>query len=307
MQNKNEQKLKPHMIAFVDFMGTRDTVKKEEKKNQLFELLLWVHNEMRNEGYFKAGIEGNGCTIQAKVTSFSDNIVITIPISNDVTLGSDWNLALDHIQDIIFQLFLKASENNFLIRGAIDIGDLYHEKHMVFGNALINAYEHEQKAFYPRIILTDNCLAKRQDYMYLNDLDPNVFAHILELKILDFRNLPASLGLLERVSTFKDFDGTICMRFIPNNMHINYLACYVANLPKDVKDMYRKGLLDFNKCIRNIEQNINNCNDSYLRKNWEWMNNYIQIEKSFFEIFKQHESLIQEHLQQQKETSIITD
>jgi hypothetical protein len=312
MQNNNEQKLKPHMIAFVDFMGTRETVKKEErknqqKKNQLFELLLWVHNEVRKEGYYKTNISenGGGAECQPTVTSFSDNIVITIPISDDLKFGYHWDYALSSIQQLISMLFFRALENGFLIRGAIDVGELYHADHMVFGEALINAYEHERKAFYPRVILTDNCLAKRQDYQ------DNVLKELsltMDLNILDFRN-QTDLTWLEQTDVFKDFDGTLCMRFINKQMYGAYIiTCCATNLPKDVQESYQKKLFDFDKCISNIEQIINNCNDSYLRKNWEWMNNYIKTEKNFFEIFKQHHPLIKQHkLEQQKKTSLITD
>jgi hypothetical protein len=71
--------------------------------------------------------------------------------SRRVTQFSDW---INIIKDI-FVLQLNLLRHGFLIRGAVTVGDLYHDDQFCFGPALIEAAELEKLAMYPRVILTD--------------------------------------------------------------------------------------------------------------------------------------------------------
>jgi hypothetical protein len=81
----------------------------------------------------------------AHLTSFSDNVVASVPFDERYLI---WTLqSLGNIQ-------LGAALAGFWIRGAVTIGDLYHDAHIVFGPALNRAYYLESHhAKYPRILL----------------------------------------------------------------------------------------------------------------------------------------------------------
>lgn len=262
--------LKPHMIAFIDIMGTKDIVldsQKSYKKLQLLDVLLNIHDEIRQEGNLEQ-LE-NGVRYKAEITSFSDCIAISVPLSNSFQGGAIWDSALISIQKHVSQLFSIALEKGFLVRGAIEIGELYHANHMIFGEALVKAYLQEQKATYPRIVLTDNCLARRNDYSYI---PPPLMSqqYISNLKILDYDSeLDSQDAMLHTYANlFMDYDGTICLRMVNVQEFQN-----------------RKNPLEsFGQSIRN---GINDCcDDSNLKKNWIWLERYIEKEELSWKYFK---------------------
>ena len=81
-----------------------------------------------------------------KMTQFSDSLIISTNY-NDAGLLH----LIDHIEKIAFN-FLKMG---FLCRGGIASGFLFHEENVVFGPAMIEAYQLESsEAICPRIILS---------------------------------------------------------------------------------------------------------------------------------------------------------
>jgi len=84
----------------------------------------------------------------ARITSFSDNVVASIPYKTEYLFPT-----LDALARIQF----GAAAQGFLIRGAVTVGQLYHDEEIVFGPGLNRAYELESNkvsgAIYPRIIL----------------------------------------------------------------------------------------------------------------------------------------------------------
>lgn len=265
----HQKLLKPHVIAFIDVMGTKEILKNQSKKEDLLNLLLSVHREEQKEGRLEP-IE-NGVSVEANVTSFSDHIVISIPLCKNLKNGTTLDAALGLIQQHLSRLFSRALAYNFLIRGAIDVGELYHEKHMVFGQSLVDAYLNESKAVYPRIVLTDNCLAKRIDY----NLDygipdrPNYF---FELNTLDFNSSEpgSNSGVYTSANVFIDYDGTSCLRMV--NTHSWH------NIPDP--------MIDFKKSICKGKTDCGS--DSYLKKNWIWLERYIEKETYSWQQFKKH-------------------
>lgn len=264
--------LKPHMTAFIDIMGTKDISKDPIKKNELLNVLLGVHQEEQKEGYFEL-IE-NGGKAEANVTSFSDNIVISMPLCKNTKNGMPWDVTLHMIQQHVSRLFSRALACGFLIRGAIDVGELYHAKHMVFGQSLVDAYLNESKAIYPRIVLTDNCLAKRIDYSTEYPI-PNRPNYVFELNALDFNNSGNEYDIrCSSANVFIDYDGTTCLRTV------NTRSWY------DIPDP----LGDF---INSIHKGKSGCmSNSNLKKNWIWLERYIEKEAYIWQQFKKGLELV---------------
>ena len=117
------------------------------------------------------------------ITVFSDSIVVSFLAAER---KDTWHIIVRlhrMIRDMIYT-------SDYLFRGAITIGKLIHTKSVLFGPALVRAYELEsQKAIYPRIIIDPKCvrLIKRRKH---NDPDNPRFAFGLnDLLALDIDKL----------------------------------------------------------------------------------------------------------------------
>lgn len=94
-------------------------------------------------------------------TSFSDNVVVSAPISpNDLAA----------VLHFCFQFsWILLNHGGHLCRGAIVKGPLHHGTTEVFGKGLVDAYQIENKiADFPRIIVTQNV---RNDIIRFSDRD----------------------------------------------------------------------------------------------------------------------------------------
>jgi hypothetical protein len=89
----------------------------------------------------------------AAITTFSDLIVYSCPWSE---LKPIPYLFIQSLANVVASIVLDAMRMGCLIRGAITSGSLYHERGVVFGQALIDAYEIESRiAKHPRVVVAD--------------------------------------------------------------------------------------------------------------------------------------------------------
>jgi hypothetical protein len=85
------------------------------------------------------------------VTQFSDSIVISFKAYDQEEIPK----LFYNLQRLIAKLVAR----EILCRGAISYGPLYHKENLIFGPALVDAYETETKAaLYPRVILDKSVL-----------------------------------------------------------------------------------------------------------------------------------------------------
>lgn len=208
-QDKNPYKsdtgeplLKKSVVAFIDILGYKGQVKKafEEKKG---EALLRKLRKAFDETYDHIKDEADKILPQLAskklswiVKGFTDNIVIGYPIKDDAEpeMGTMFSILS------YFQLMMIIQ--GFFIRGGIDVGELYMDDEIIFGNGLLEAYEVEQNlASDPRIVLSKIALkytkihisyyarpeAAPQIELLLKDRDGQVFINYLS-PILEFVN-----------------------------------------------------------------------------------------------------------------------
>lgn len=135
----------------------------------------------------------------ARMTSFSDNVIVSLPYDPDILR---WTL--DGLATIQVGLALMG----FWVRGALTVGNLFHDESTVFGPALNRAYELESKsAIYPRILI-DPLIP---ELMTLNDSllesdDSWRFIDPFNLAFMDqAKSKPLNKGMLER---FNELGGT---------------------------------------------------------------------------------------------------
>ncbi len=150
--------LNNRIIAFVDILGFKKKV--ENASNDALEAEK-LHNALKRINTIKKENDGKGIynrkSFGVEVNTFSDSAVISYPAEKD-------NL-LYIILDLIY-LQLDLVLNNVLIRGAVTIGDLYHDGDIVYGPAMNYAYKLESEvAIYPRIIVDVVALGQYLDYV----------------------------------------------------------------------------------------------------------------------------------------------
>jgi hypothetical protein len=84
------------------------------------------------------------------VAAFSDNIAIGYPVDNKDDLA-----ALGALLVLVRDYQCSLMKYGFFVRGAIVLGDVYMDQNLIFGPALIEAYNAETTtAVFPRVILT---------------------------------------------------------------------------------------------------------------------------------------------------------
>jgi hypothetical protein len=94
--------------------------------------------------------------------TFTDNIVVGFPITFDDG-AYEFYVVLGHLAE--FQLQMAVS--GFFVRGAVAVGDVYMDEHIVFGPALIEAHDAEEKrARDPGIVLASS--ARDPKYIQLS-------------------------------------------------------------------------------------------------------------------------------------------
>jgi len=125
------------IVVFYDVLGWRSKITsagRDSKKIGDLRRLILHQGRLLRISNFK----------DVRVTSFSDNIVLSKPVDDEA--------------DVFIQqlgpLILGATLSGFLIRGGITLGDIVHDEEVVFGPGLNRAYELEsQVADVPRVVV----------------------------------------------------------------------------------------------------------------------------------------------------------
>lgn len=131
-----------YYIAYFDVLGTKASLKKDEKST--FSKLWLVSNFIKTHR-----------SKDVIIRSFSDNFLFAVKIDNNnptESLNSLFNVAASFAVECL-------SVYELLVRGAIAKGLLHIDSEIVLGESLIRAYEIESKvAIYPRTIIDKNVL-----------------------------------------------------------------------------------------------------------------------------------------------------
>jgi hypothetical protein len=138
------------IVLFLDILGFRkhvmDTIQKDKNSNELIDDEIKVkalYDTLSKMGDI-AGVNGNQDKI--KVTQFSDSIVISFVEDSPSNASTVFEIILKIITHLISQ--------EIICRGALSYGKFIHDSRILFGPALVDAYETESKAaMYPRVIM----------------------------------------------------------------------------------------------------------------------------------------------------------
>ena len=149
------------LVAYMDILGWEDATSRLAPE-KLVEALEQIHEEPRsfNEAERKRliefskqpGVKINQGYLKIHAAAFSDNIAVSQPKSFGTSIFS------------IRRICLRLLQLGFLTRGAVAVGQLYHEDNMIFGPALNRAHAIEvREAIFPRIVCDDPVVEMLKD------------------------------------------------------------------------------------------------------------------------------------------------
>ena len=146
----------PHIVAFLDFLGASEKMRDPDKNDSFLQAINAVYTRAKN--ILEKTEENRNNKLKIKI--FSDNIVIAQAIENPEDPKNVFSTYLD-VEQFSLMLYSAAMLTGNFMRGAISTGLLYIDDTLVYGEALLNAYDGESKiANYPRIVIDKSIFVK---------------------------------------------------------------------------------------------------------------------------------------------------
>ena len=154
-----------HCVAYLDILGGKNKIC-ADKDNTFLNTLNMVFQDAVEETNFLFRKDD----IFTKI--FSDNILFAIQIEENDNKAEEKLLS---ILNLAGNTITEALRYEFLMRGAITIGDFFHNDTLVYGKALVDAVKMEENfAIYPRIIaqegvyrIAPQCFHESSDGLYV--------------------------------------------------------------------------------------------------------------------------------------------
>jgi hypothetical protein len=164
-----EPKYEEQFTAFIDFLGFSEVSTRTDETTRLKILnLLLSLSALRGEFDVQSTLEENAKSSQIKpaITTFSDHIVISFPLEPIYAdTGFDQSvvalIVLDQFNRLLARIAAAALRIGFLVRGGATIGKLYHARGVVFGEAMVEAFQIESHtSVYPRVVLSSHITSR---------------------------------------------------------------------------------------------------------------------------------------------------
>ena len=148
------------VVAYADVLGWKAACYDLSKYSSLQSAALEIANYARNfSPQVKAALAAAQGVASSAVEQHAD-IEFSFFSDNFVVSGSPSQV------ELVFKILAFSSHAllraNFLVRGGVTIGNLYHKDNVLFGPALVEAVDLEKKANYPRL-LCSQCLSEFLD------------------------------------------------------------------------------------------------------------------------------------------------
>lgn len=145
MEEKN-YRYQERIVVFMDLMDFKKLVDQEDRSQEIGAILDLPTAIMENYQDFKVK--------NVMISSISDSIVLSIRVNEKNAM----NKIMRMIASITGTLLCQSQ---ILLRGGIAVGKLYHDRQIVFGPALVKAYQLENNiAVYPRVVIDEADLEK---------------------------------------------------------------------------------------------------------------------------------------------------
>lgn len=252
-QERYMHKMTESYVAFIDILGFKNMVLEDIEQvvltlRQIKGFCTYHYKLDAN----RRGEDGDELEGMPYVTMFSDSVIITV--SADIWWLHDF---VELIADLQFFLLTQG----VLVRGGIDIGEVYHDKNYIFGNGVVRAYMIESKiSKYPRIVISDRAMqvaSEKLDKDFDNFLEFEMKMGYSSDEIYDAVDERFSYDMNDRVS--KDKHGLY---------YLEYLIRGIQNFPDD-----RTREAKFEKIEYIINSGLMSKTDA-VKEKYVWLNDY---------------------------------
>ena len=152
------------LVAFLDLLGFKELVSRFPEEPKLFDWTLSILKATKSQEKMVYGFPED-LNVQMEFTAFSDSVVLSSRIPEDPI-----NMALFQVA-FTCSLFLRAG---LFARGAIVENYLYHKENIIIGQGLIEAYQQEKIAIYPRVIVSKNIVDKFNEEIKVPELTEKI-------------------------------------------------------------------------------------------------------------------------------------
>lgn len=160
-RRKVHQYYTQRVIAFIDILGFKNHVRESlilpEKARQLHCSLQRIYQMKQENDEIQSitSLKEEG----VEVSVFSDSAVISYPVTME---GGLFYILLD-----LIHLQIDLAAYGILVRGGIALGEVYHDGNILYGPAMVEAYELELcEAVYPRIVVKRDTLLRGIETTY---------------------------------------------------------------------------------------------------------------------------------------------
>ena len=189
---------RPHLVrcavAYLDLLGFRAEMERAYRTGTAEALLEKLDGALTPAMAYLDGNDtlGGGHPLW-QLKAFTDNIVIGFPAGEPDAEGE-----LGHLMFSIARFQLEMIRKGFFVRGGLAVGGLYMDDHIVFGDALIEAYYAESTAARdPRVVLAPSAVEavrysvrayggvehSPHDRVLLRDADGQIFLSYLDVTV----------------------------------------------------------------------------------------------------------------------------
>jgi hypothetical protein len=145
MAATSEIKYRRALVSFFDILGFREIVRDEPPKKIASDVSLF-----QGTGKISAEIARG---FEGRSFQFSDSIVRMMPLDSEAIVAHPGGLLFQEVYTIALAC-VEMAYRGVAVRGALTVGDAYFSESMMFGPAMVRAYELESKiAVYPRVIV----------------------------------------------------------------------------------------------------------------------------------------------------------
>lgn len=237
-----EKVFNDYLIAYIDFLGIKEKMKKDNSFESLQILKFLLSKTTRTASY----ISGINAIDDFEIKIFSDNIVIAQKV-NEEKLANQIISMVNLIASIQFYALFQF---DFWLRGGITIGELFIDSSVVWGTSLIEAYHIENNlANYPRVIISKKIL---EAYEGCKQKCLNLYALIQEdndgLWFVDFFLAAPNLTLIPTIANILEEKATSYVSETDRvKQKMNWMITYFNSYCLKFKDRgdYEKYVLPF--------------------------------------------------------------
>ncbi len=165
-------KYEEQFTAFVDLLGFGEfsAGTDDVTRSKVLEFLVSLAARRGEFNIESPPVHPGTTYMRPAVSTFSDHIVISYPFEQiSDGNGSDESRTASYVfysfKSLLTEIAREALSIGFLTRGGATIGKLYHSGGVIFGEALVDAYQIESRtSVYPRVVLSSK-VCNRENWM----------------------------------------------------------------------------------------------------------------------------------------------